>query len=85
MRVTVTRLFWDDHSDRFADAKEFEWDIIKENKNTVVVNVNKAEYDNLKSDAEYYANPIYDLQISKGLRLSARATLLRLNKRLNKR
>lgn len=77
--VALPPLFWEDHSDRFADNPEFKWKEIKRTKHNVTIKMNEAAYNNLRSDADYYSNGKDGPDnIYPSLRRSAIATLKRL-------
>jgi hypothetical protein len=83
MKLTIPATFWWDHYDRCAEHDGTRT-IVKEHARTVVVELDADAFGDLKSDAEYYADPWGPDAIDDGgkLKRSAVATVRAIQKQV---
>ena len=77
IKVTIPRLYGMDAVERALDVGE----VVKLTSREVTLKCTPAQLDELRSDAEYYADPVGFHKYVHGICKSAQATLKRLQKR----
>lgn len=77
MRLTLPRLFWEDHYERCADH-DGEREVFVTRRRTVVVDLDRTALNDLRSDAWFYSDPTGLVDGMERLVRSARATVMAL-------
>ena len=82
MTIRLPAVFWIDHADRCPPVNGEEWQELRRTTRTITVELNRAAFENLLSDAEYYSSRWGPDDCPRRIIESARRSYAILNRRI---